>query len=171
MINRELLAKATKSTVIVSYFIPLVLVPLILVAWILASEPGSATPAFALGDLGMLGFVVVTLIALSPLVLRPLVRKGLASVRRRAAEHPELMAAKPEIFIPMHAQLSHLVWDVSALAGFVAFILGFGWAYFAAATVIALTGFVVDFPKRDAILGWADEYDAEVGRSHPPTAL
>jgi len=171
MINRELLAKATKSTVIASYLMPFVLAPFILVAWVLSSEPGSATPAFALGDFGVLGFIIMTLIALSPLALRPFVRQGLANVRRRAAEHPELMAAKPEIFIPMHAQISHIIWDLSAIAGFFGFVFGFGWAYFAAAAVMMLIGFVVDFPKRDAILQWADEYDAEVGRGHPPTAL
>lgn len=171
MINRELLSRAMKSTTIVSYLMPLVLAPLLFVAWILSQDPEGAVPVFSVGEAGAIGLVALTLVSLAPFVIRPLLRNALAKVRRRAAEQPELMAAKPEIFLPMHAQISQLIWDIPATVGFIAFVLGVGWAFFIAAVVITLAGFVVDFPREDAVLQWADEYDARVTGRAPKLPL
>lgn len=107
--------------------------------------------------------VVFGLLALSPLVTAPLIR--------RLSMRPGALAAQQNS-TPATAALTfwlaeYAAWEISSLLGFVGYVMTGSTVFFAACAVLSLAGFAMTFPRWSA---WVDRVEA-LERMNQPSII
>lgn len=131
-------------------------VPLLLaaVAKLLAASPDSTSAGFT-----AIHFAVFSALALSPVVSASIVRR----LSNSALEAALACSEKAESSMMVFAVTEYALWEISSLLGFVAFVLGAPWYYFAACIGVSLAGFAFSFPRWSAWVTRARELGAADG--------
>jgi hypothetical protein len=155
VVDRQELALQYKKTLKTcrSFFIVPAL--LVFIAWLTTNSrgaDGAVTSASASVLLVVLGIAV-----LSPVVTVPALRLYSRS-RRQASDK----LGSPAGAMMTKTVFEFTLWEVSTLAGFVAYVLGVGWWFFAAGLVITYAGYAFSFPRWSQWEQRANEYDSGV---------
>jgi hypothetical protein len=152
MVDRTELHAQYRKAVLVAAAIATSPIILFVVAWLLAADatpdgPGSGT----IDPLILVVFAVVAVSGLAPLVF----------LRWLTRSRPPNTA--PEAAIASLAMAELALWEIFALMGFVAFVLGATWTVFIGSVLVTYLGFAYSFPRWETWDKRADEIDAGFG--------
>jgi len=122
---------------------------LLFVSWVMMRSTEEASPQGADPIL----FVIFGILALSPLIAAPMLR--------RLSRRPDVVAAQkdptPSGIVLSFWLAEYAVWEIPSLLGFVAYVMGAPALYFAACLVLSLVGYAITFPRWS---GWIERIEA-----------
>lgn len=129
---------------------------LVFVSWVMMRSTEGASSQGADPIL----YVVFGILALSPLIAAPMLR--------RLSRRPDALAAQkdstPSGIVLSFWLAEYAVWEIPSLLGFVAYVMGAPAVYFAACVVLSLVGYAITFPRWS---GWIERIEALEGRDRP----